>query len=259
MPDRVKRSYGVPLGQPIHTNYFYASSFSVQGSASDMTLVMHDTLPVASWEGVSSDVINNYIMFSQASLCPLFNGDVVLYANTWNFHITTGHPEVIGSLEDIQEAVAKPHYVAKSKPGPGGLHADNVVIVAAASNTRTSRLHIFVETPAARPTVSSAMFVRKSHHADVLWEQPKSEIRSAYDRNADVLYISKNAPEPAVSEEGDDGLLLRFSLQSDQPCGVTVPSYHGLWSDHSNELAGKVSTFLNVPFADVEEALTSAA
>jgi hypothetical protein len=55
MSDRASRAYAVPAGQPINAPYFYASSFSVQASANDVTVILHDTLPVAGNDGVSSD------------------------------------------------------------------------------------------------------------------------------------------------------------------------------------------------------------
>jgi len=56
MSDRPRpRTYSVPEGQPINAPYIYASSFSVQATANDVTIVLHDTLPLAGQDGVSSD------------------------------------------------------------------------------------------------------------------------------------------------------------------------------------------------------------
>jgi hypothetical protein len=55
MSDRASQAYAIPAGQPINAPYFYASSFSIQASANDVTIILHDTLPVAGPDGVSSD------------------------------------------------------------------------------------------------------------------------------------------------------------------------------------------------------------
>lgn len=198
----------------------------------------------------------NPLVFSQASSCPLINGDVTLLTNTWEQHIKTKHPEVAGSLQHIQNTIANSAYVAQSLLGPNQSHADNVVFVSLEAKIRTSTLHVFVESPKAKPTISTAMYLKK-RHAAILWENRNEKIKVSYDQDADVLYISKDDPVPSLTEEGDDGLLLRYSISSDKPSGVTVVSFRQLWSQHHAELVVKVSEFLGVTRATTEHALTS--
>jgi hypothetical protein len=51
MSDRPIQTYAVPAGQPINAAYFYASSFSIQASANDFSVIFHDTLPIADNDG----------------------------------------------------------------------------------------------------------------------------------------------------------------------------------------------------------------
>jgi len=203
-----------------------------------------------------SELLNNPAIFSQVSACPIINGEITLFSNTWEMHIKSKHPEVADSLQQIQNTIANPAYVAASRPGPGAVHADNVVLVSRESRIRSATLHVFVESPKTRPTVSSAMFL-KSRHASVLWENPE-DIRASYDRDADVLYVSKSEPVPALVEEEDDGLLFRYALSDDQPCGVTVMSFHHLWHAHKAVLINRISEFLKVPHPVAERAVLSA-
>lgn len=55
MADHVAQPYAVPEGQPIPAPFFYASSFSIQATANNFTIVLHDTLPISDGNGVSGD------------------------------------------------------------------------------------------------------------------------------------------------------------------------------------------------------------
>ena len=55
MSDRIAQPYTVPAGQPISAAMFYASSFSIQATANDVTVVVHDTLPVSDGQGVDGN------------------------------------------------------------------------------------------------------------------------------------------------------------------------------------------------------------
>lgn len=71
-------------------------------------------------------------------------------------------------------------------------------------------------------------------------------LRADYDEEADVLYLYLNEPAAAISEAGEDGILLRYRIDDEKPCGVTILSYHSDWGDLQDQLADRVSDFLHV-------------
>jgi uncharacterized protein YuzE len=71
-------------------------------------------------------------------------------------------------------------------------------------------------------------------------------LKADYDRRADVLYLYKDRPRPALTEEGADGLMLRFAIDDEKPCGITVLAYRRNWLDHRDLLAEHVSKFLDI-------------
>ena len=203
---------------------------------------------------MNANLLNNQDVFSQASPCPLVNGDVTLYKTTWESHIKIKHPEVAGALQHIQNAIANPAYVARSLPGPNQIHADNLVFVSVDAKIRTSILHVFVESPQVKPTISTAVYMKR-RHADVLWTNEREDVHASYDAETDVLYISKDEPVPSLTEEGADGLLLRYAISDDKPCGVTVVSFHQTWAGHEGDLATRIAKFLDVTPSSAERAL----
>lgn len=189
---------------------------------------------------------SNPDILSVSSQCSIVSDGVTLKQNTWEFHIKSGHPEVAGDLVKIQTTVQNPQYVAYSLPGRHGNAAGNLVFVGEANDSGKSQLHVFVETPINKPSVATAFYARKPRHAQVIWKANEN-LEVSYDMDADILYLSKDKPQPALTEQNDDGLFLRYSLTEDHPCGVTVPSFRAYWAAHKEELAQEVSTFLAVP------------
>jgi len=55
MSDRIAQPYAIPTGQPIAAPFYYASHFSIQATANDFTIVLHDTIPISDGSGVSGD------------------------------------------------------------------------------------------------------------------------------------------------------------------------------------------------------------
>jgi len=53
--DRITQPYAIPTGQPIPAPFYYASSFSIQATANDFTIVLQDTIPISDGTGVSGD------------------------------------------------------------------------------------------------------------------------------------------------------------------------------------------------------------
>ena len=98
------------------------------------------------------------------------------------------------------------------------------------------------------------MYSRKPYHAEVLWI---NDVQVSYDSEADVLYVSKQNAIEALTEEDDDGLLFRYSMQDDSPCGVTVVAFRQGWAGHKEQLARRVSQFLNVSLDETKRAITA--
>ena len=55
MSDRANQTYAVPQGQAVAASLYFASSFSVQATANEVTLVLHDTIPIAGPDGLQGD------------------------------------------------------------------------------------------------------------------------------------------------------------------------------------------------------------
>lgn len=201
---------------------------------------------------------NNAAIFSQNTTYPDVSEAVTLTYNTWHLHIKKEHPELKDNLNLIQQTIANPAYVAASRPGPSHTHSGNLVFVGMNEYQRNSRLHVFVQSPNHGPTISTALY-SKRYHADVLWRSPDAIVRASYDENADVLYLSVTGPVAALTEEGDDGLLRRFSIADDKPVGITVPGFRKAWSGHLTLLAQRVAEFLQLSVAITEKKLVSIA
>lgn len=75
-----------------------------------------------------------------------------------------------------------------------------------------------------------------------------------YDDEADTLYLSLGEPRPAVGEVDDKGVILRYALDNEDHCGVTVPWFKE-WADEREDLASRISTFLSVPKTEVMKSL----
>ena len=80
-------------------------------------------------------------------------------------------------------------------------------------------------------------------------------IRADYDRHADVLYVALDEPRPAISEEGRDGLIYRFAMDDDRPCGVTVLGFKDTWFGRERDLAERIGTFLKSEAECVQQAI----
>lgn len=195
-------------------------------------------------------------LFCVSTTAGVMTSPVILSQGTWEHHVKTGHPEVYERFMDVKLAVSDPCYVAKSKTN-SGKYMNNYVFVYTKSTGRSSKLHVFVEPSDRCWFVSSAMFSRRDYHGAVVWRKSHAKsVGSDYDINADVLYIYLGKPVPAVSEvDEEDGLLLRFAMDDDRPCGVTVLSYNKDWSGERDRLARSVAGFLNVGDGEALQAL----
>ncbi len=80
-------------------------------------------------------------------------------------------------------------------------------------------------------------------------------LKGNYDQHSDVLYLYKDEPRPALTEDGPDGLMLRFAIEDDAPCGVTILGYRRIWSQHKERLVTRVSEFLREKKSSARELL----
>jgi hypothetical protein len=81
-----------------------------------------------------------------------------------------------------------------------------------------------------------------------------------YDSNEDVLYVVVGEPRPAEGEDLSGGLVLRYALADNSPCGVTVIGYRrNHWPDKVRQLADIVAGHLQVDIDYVEGVLCTAA
>lgn len=51
------------------------------------------------------------------------------------------------------------------------------------------------------------------------------KINYDYDEDDDILYISIGKPTPAITEEKEEGILLRRSIENNKIIGVTILDY----------------------------------
>ena len=56
-------------------------------------------------------------------------------------------------------------------------------------------------------------------------QKEPSKLKMAYDAKADVLYASKGAPRPCISEETEEGILLRRDKNTREVVGFTIINY----------------------------------
>lgn len=50
----------------------------------------------------------------------------------------------------------------------------------------------------------------------------KKQTKIHYDSEADVLYISFGEPRPSYSEDFEEGIYLRYDMETDELTGVTI-------------------------------------
>jgi len=71
----------------------------------------------------------------------------------------------------------------------------------------------------------------------------KKRLQSNYDSKYDILYISVIPNEPAIGEEGPDGIVIRRSRKTGEFVGITIFDFKKRISD--NDLSG-ITDFINL-------------
>jgi hypothetical protein len=87
--------------------------------------------------------------------------------------------------------------------------------------------------------------------------QPKApQLTADYDTNADVLYVSDGRPRPAEGEDLLGGIVRRYALDDNSPCGVTIIGYRrNQWPKKVRELAETIADHLGADVDQVEQSL----
>ncbi|HEX6841061.1 MAG TPA: hypothetical protein VF113_06025 [Stellaceae bacterium] len=72
------------------------------------------------------------------------------------------------------------------------------------------------------------------------------QILADFDADEDVLYVSLGKPTASYADEGDGGILYRFSYDGGKPSGVTIIGFLGNWRPRRAEAYDRIAQFLNV-------------
>ena len=94
---------------------------------------------------------------------------------------------------------------------------------------------------------------------------PKSRTKSPrltvdYDRGDDILYVLNGKPRPAEGEDLPGGIVRRYALDDNSPCGVTIIGYRlNRWSEKPREIAEIIVDHLGEDVDQIERLLHPAA
>ena len=80
-----------------------------------------------------------------------------------------------------------------------------------------------------------------------------------YDRRDDVLYVLNGKPRPAECEDLPGGIVRRYALDDNSPCGVTVIGYRrNQWPKNPRQIAEIIADHLGKDIDQVEGLLKGA-
>lgn len=75
----------------------------------------------------------------------------------------------------------------------------------------------------------------------------RPDLTADYDRDADVLYVALEPIAPAEGEDGPRGVVLRYSMDANLPCGVTVVGYRrNRWPQDTAALSNLIGKHLGL-------------
>ena len=90
---------------------------------------------------------------------------------------------------------------------------------------------------------------------------PKSRTRAPrltvdYDHKDDVLYVLNGKPRPAEGEDFPGGIVRRYAIDDNAPCGVTIIGYRrNQWPKKPREIAEVIANHLGADVDQVERLL----
>jgi uncharacterized protein YuzE len=82
-------------------------------------------------------------------------------------------------------------------------------------------------------------------------------LRSTYDRDSDVLYLTTRPGAHARSREEQPGLVWRYSVDDGKLVGLTVVDFSTHWRKRRPELVGQIAERFSLPVRDAQEVLDS--
>jgi hypothetical protein len=85
-------------------------------------------------------------------------------------------------------------------------------------------------------------------------------LRVDYDCRDDVMYVLNGKPRPAEGEDLPGGIVRRYALEDNSPCGVTIIGYRlNQWPKKPREIAEIIAVHLGEDVDQVERLLHGAA
>lgn len=81
-----------------------------------------------------------------------------------------------------------------------------------------------------------------------------TDLRTRYDRRADVLYVTTSRNGPAHAREAD-GIVWRYLDADDTLVGATILDFNAYWRDHMSDLINEMASHFRVPPTKVKDVL----
>ena len=78
-----------------------------------------------------------------------------------------------------------------------------------------------------------------------------------YDRNSDVLYVSRRPGAPARSREEAPGVVWRYDAERGDPIGVTIIDFASYWRQRRPELAEQIASRFAMSRKEAQDVLDS--
>jgi hypothetical protein len=86
------------------------------------------------------------------------------------------------------------------------------------------------------------------------------QLTADYDHNVDILYVVNGEPRPAEGEDLPNGIVYRYALDDNSPCGVTIIGYRAnRWHEKPRDLAEIIADHLCADVDQVELLVLGAA
>jgi uncharacterized protein YuzE len=81
------------------------------------------------------------------------------------------------------------------------------------------------------------------------------ELRTTYDKRADVLYVTTNRNGPAFAREDANGIIWRYLSTDDSLVGATIMDFDAYWKAHIGDLAMQLANRFRVPQTRAKDVL----
>ncbi len=84
------------------------------------------------------------------------------------------------------------------------------------------------------------------------------DLSVTYDRNSDVLYVSRRPGAPARSREEAPGVVWRYDTEHGDLIGVTIIDFASYWRQRRPELAEQIASRFAMSRKEAQDVLDSA-